>query len=514
MHHLRTSRILLALLAVCTAFPGIARAQFQDLLTRVPSDANTLIILNVEKIMQSPIAQKENWRARQESSFSAGLIILPPEASRFVMASQMDLDFFQPKWNVSLLDLRYEASMPQVAARRGGTVDNLGGREAAALPGDFYVVKFGERIVGFMSPAHRQDVARWVDRIYSENRSKAALSPYLTEAIGYAEEVGTPVIMALDLEHVVTLERIKQRLPELEALKDRDVDHEKLAKALSSVRGLTLGVTIGEKMTGALKVDFAEDVTMMKDYAKPLLLEALGNHGAMIDEFDSWQASVSGNRVMIQGELYDSGMRRVLSFLDAPPSLQPQPESSSSEQSEESLVKLSSQQYFKSVDTLLKDLRGKRGGSDFHTWGQVGLWFEKYARKIDELSVLNVDPELVDFGQYVSGQLRQGETAMKGIGARRGVRESNLAPANYGITGGTYGGVGYGGWGNYGGVYGGWWSGRTRNQALQDQQQERTRIGRQEKIRGNASANMIMQGLQQATGDMRRLMTEKYMVEF
>ena len=48
--------------------------------------------------------------------------------------------------------------------------------------------------------------------------------------------------------------------------------------------------------------------------------------------------------------------------------------------------------------------------------------------------------------------------------------------------------------------------------ALQGQQSAQIRT--QERIRGNTSANLIMQGLQAETGEIRRKMTQKYQVEF
>lgn len=68
--------------------------------------------------------------------------------------------------------------------------------------------------------------------------------------------------------------------------------------------------------------------------------------------------------------------------------------------------------------------RGKRKSTEFVTWGQVGGWFERYARKIDNLPILNVDPEMLDYGVFVADSLRQSETVMKGIGAKSGMRKT------------------------------------------------------------------------------------------
>ena len=175
-------------------------------------------------------------------------------------------------------------------------------------------------------------------------------------------------------------------------------------------------------------MDFEKDATILGDFAKPLLLESLARQGAMIEEFRDWQVKINGTQIQIGGTLYESGMRRIMSILDAPPSLQTAAQESmgSDEESKKKLMALATKQYFQSVVSLLDDLRGKRKSEDFVTWGQVGLWFEKYARKIDRMPILNVDPEMLDFGAFVADSLRQAEDAMKGIGARSGYRKTQL----------------------------------------------------------------------------------------
>ncbi|MGB3146551.1 MAG: DUF4339 domain-containing protein, partial [Paracoccaceae bacterium] len=46
------------------------------------------------------------------------------------------------------------------------------------------------------------------------------------------------------------------------------------------------------------------------------------------------------------------------------------------------------------------------------TMGQISVFFRNYARRIDRLPVLNVDPELVDFGRWTSTSLREGQIAV------------------------------------------------------------------------------------------------------
>ena len=357
---------LFACLALVQARP--TAAQLNDLVRRVPDRPNTVIVLDVEKVYSSPMSEKEQWRGKMLKAFESGMLMVPPTAARFVLASQLDLDAMQPIWEVALLNVSEEMSIPQFAQLRGGAVDVVSGESAAALPDDTYVIKFGPTVVGAMKPANRQSVGRWIESTRDANRRP--LTPYLEEAVGYVQDIGTPIIIALDLENALAPARIRARLGEMKCLEGKSVDLDKLSQALASVRGVTLGITLVEKRYGGLKIDFAEDVSMTADFAKPLLLEVLAYRGAMIDEFQDWTVNVTSKQISLKGVLEPSGMRRILSLLEPPHSPDYTPaKPSSGTQPEELTVALASQEYFKTIETMLEDLQGKRKSTEFVTWG-------------------------------------------------------------------------------------------------------------------------------------------------
>ena len=495
---------LFVLLAAAPARP--AAAQLGDLVRRVPDHPNALMVLDVAKIYGSPMSEKEEWPGKMLKAFESGMIMVPPTASQFVLASQLDLDAMQPIWEVALAKVSKEVSIPQFAQLRGGSVDVVAGQSAVALPDGTYAIKFGPAVVGGMKPANRQSVGRWIEA--SRDANRRPLPAYLEEAVGYVQDIGTPIIIALDLENAVAPALIRRRLGELKCLESKSVDLDKLSQALASVRGVTLGITLVERRYGGLKIDFSEDVSMTADFAKPLLLEVLAYRGAMIDEFNDWTVTVTSNQIQLKGVLEPSGLRRVLSLLEPPHSpdyVSTKP--SSGTDPEELAVALASQEYFKTISTLLDDLSGKRKSDEFVTWGQVALWFERYAKKIDNLPILNVDNELLDYGVFVADSLRQSQTAMKGIGAKSGYRQTQ-APNVQAYSGGAVAARG-----PYGGAYGYRYGYNPKLSMALDSQQD-AQIRTQERIQGNANAHFIMQGIDQATSAIRRSMTQKYKIEF
>ena len=194
------------------------------------------------------------------------------------------------------------------------------------------------------------------------------------------------------------------------------------------------------------------------------------------------------------------------------------------------------QQYFKSIERILKDLRGHKG--EARSIGQFGVWFNNYANKIDRLPILNVDEQMLQYGQYVTQQLRNASMVIKGHGVAKSVAEveaqANAQPFGgvigqaSGISGPSYesqnGGWAYGAYGRGLGTTAayGWaarqgaantayWAGRSQTrQAMQAQSTARMEL----KAQAGAQVQMIIEQLREAHSQMRVAMTQKYKVEF
>lgn len=491
-----------------------AYSQFEDLAKRVPSSANALTFVNVEKLLASPVAVKGKWAERRDTAFASGVSFLPPDTKQAILAMDVDLQTWVPLWEAALMELNHSPSIEKIVEMTGGTSDLIAGRRAVALPEDAYVIQFDKTSAALMAPANRQTVARWMRDL--DARKGLSLSPYLSEAYHFANEHGTPVIMALDLEDAITIDAIRDRLENSkEALAKLNLEVEPMAKMLSGIRGLTLGITFGDKPFGKIKVDFNENISISPEAAKGVLLHALGNHGAMIDEFADWKPAVKDKQVTLEGNLEASGLRRLSSLFDRPPSLKEhEPAKTSTPQTKEQKVLVASQNYFKRVTDLLDDLKQEQRGNPNYTMGQIGVWMNKYATKIDQLSVLNVDPELVDYGANVSDSLRAAYNQIRTGAARARTREVNTQMQyNYYSYGETYGytyrdgyyGGGVMPWGSYGTV------------AVPDQQaynHERTRARTEERIAAGSSARDIMGTINSSTGTIRRKMSQKYQADF
>lgn len=491
-----------------------ARAQFAELTKKIPATANVVAFVNVDKLMASPAAVKNDWASKLDTAFASGVSFLPPDGKAAVLAMEVDLQTWMPMWEAAVIDLNHSPDVRKIAEMTGGAVDTIEGLPVVALPSDAYLVKFDADTGAFMAPANRQAVARWLRQVQAKNDLN--VSGYLFEAYKFANDRGTPVVMAIDLEDAFPIGSIEAQLMQPEStefLKKLGVTVQQAARVISGVRGITLGITFADQPFGKVKIDFKEDINMTPEQAHMTMIHVFSNHGVMLNEFHEWKPAVTGTSISLEGFMTPSGMRRVGSLFNRPPQLKlPASAGEVVPKTDEEKMRDASVNYFHQMQDLLKDLKQSKTGAS--SMGSYGVWMNKYASKIDQLSVLNVDPELISYGSYVSDTLRQGYYAIRTGAARSRVREVNTPMQyDYYTRTNTYGYTYRDTW------FGGGMSpvGDSTTYAVPDQQayaHARAAVRTEERVASGNQARDLIQGIDKASGDIRRAMTTKYKVDF
>jgi len=473
-----------------------AAGQFEELAANVPSTANAIVLLDAQKLLASPLAQKEGWKEKYDEAFASGLVTIAPDTRRMILASQLDYDRMSPLWELAVADFAEARKVVDIARRTKGTIDKVNGLSAVVLSDDSMCVQLSPTRLGVMTPANRQTVARWVRD--SESRNQPVLSPYLTGTLTASQT--SQVVVAFDLEDAVPPELIKSKLAGCATLAGTNIDLEAATSALASLRGLVLEVAVTDSSAGRLMVHFSSDASVLAPFAKPLLLEVLGNMGAMIDDIQEWKVTTEPQRFTLSGPLSDSGRRRVLLLIDHPTAalIAANPQQAPANQSQSNKAAYATLQYFKAIEKIRDDLREK--AKDVKTFGQHALWLDNWARRIDRLPILDVDPEMLAFGNYTTARMRDASASLKGIGIRSGARSAQVYnDYSTTVTGyaGYYGGGGYSyynQWNNVGG--------------------QRRAIRAEEKAAGALSAREINAEMENETVKIRQAMTRKYQMNF
>src|ERR1700687_122079 len=133
------SRSSLAALAVFLAATGhVAADTFQDLLKRVPEQANALLVLDVDAIHNSALGRRENFAKKHENDYVSGVAAIPPTVSKMVVACQLDPTTLQHGWKIALAEVKKPVSVSQFMRREGGTKDEISGQEVVVSPRDSY----------------------------------------------------------------------------------------------------------------------------------------------------------------------------------------------------------------------------------------------------------------------------------------------------------------------------------------------------------------------------------------
>ncbi len=456
------SRTLFAAAITATCLIGTeAQAQVKDLIRHIPETANAVVLVDAKAIFSSPIAKAGNWQADREANFAAGMTSIPPLADSMVIAADLDTDLMRAKWEVAVAKMGAKnisdvnRKIGDYAKLLGGSVDQVGSVPAVRLVDDTFLLEFADGVLGAMAPGSRQAVGFWITR---PNRG---LSPYLTEALGDID-TKAHVVMALDLNHAFSADDLQRGMAKFESIKKSQVNPADLAKLMATIKGVQLEISFQDQVYGLLAFDFAEDAAIVSPIAKPLMLDLIGAYGVSIDEVDNWQAQVKGSRVSLLGTFTKSGLLRVSSLIHLPSAAlhriasgSPPPgeaaatgqPADSGKQSEVDLTK----KYFASVTMLEQNLRQKK--HSMQTLGQLAQWFDSYSGKIGNLPTLGVDPEMLQYGNYVATQLRNCCYALKGNGIQTVVAADNAAN-NSKVYGGALGNISQNNW-QSGGYYGG-----------------------------------------------------------
>lgn len=489
--------------------PSRAADNFQALIDRIPAEANAVVAVNAETLFQTPLAVREKWKEKHADEFATTAMMLPPDARRFVLASEIDLEVMTPDWEISVFELPKDPSLAAIAKRLGGQRDRLGAFDVVVTAGNAFVTRLAPGLFGVFTPSNRQAAGRWLQ---GTSRRPGQIVPYLRESVGYVEREEAQIVLGLDLADVVSEGEIQQRLEAADFVKQAQVDTRAAAAVLASLRGALLRIRVTDTIQARLQLDLAKDAQTLQPIAQPLVLAVLRNVGATIPEMKTWQAQVQGSSLVLEGDLSAEGMRRILSVVshntqDAVAATKP--ETPPPAVPEANVPLAASRRYYKAATELLQGLQKEATGAG--SLYDVALWMENYARRIDRLPTTNVDPDMVAYGRAVADKLREAVNAMHSASNSAQSRLQGAQPA----VRSTFGYIPTGRVVNYGGYLTRWYApfGYTQvdNTGVAQEQQK---ILQEETEKAQYAAQSAMADIRAATDRIGEAMVQRYGAEF
>lgn len=496
------SRFVLGSLAALPLMGQTTFASFSELSKKFPADTNAVVIINVEKLMNTPLAQKEGWREKWTNAFEAGPISIPPGTTRLIAGSRLQNDLQTAKWQMSLMDFSKQIAMPEIARAAAGTSDKLWDKAAVVSPSGTYFVQMEPTVLATVELTDRQAAVAWVRQAGASTGANSEFLKQLMKAGGTDGEV----TMALDLEDAFSAASIRKGL-EGDPLKlpaGTKIDPETLSQVLASIKNVTLGIDVSDKIHATVKATFGTGAGMLEPVAKPLASELLGRAGINVPEIADWKVSIEGDVVTMEGDLQRPGFRELISTVYVPSPAYTDAPSQGQYSEDPAVIGKTSQQYYRAISGILD-------GMTFDgTYGEAAAKATKEAQRIEKLPMLNVDPALTAWGAEVTTRMREISVMLRSD--RQTAQARQLAVQNPGNSGGYNGGYGGGGgWSSNGGS-GIYYSG---NGAAQDNAtRQRAQAVAEQKSASIKEASQIMGGLTAGRAKIRTDMTAKYKIQF
>lgn len=486
-------RIALAALVVFT-FASSARAvgPYDDLLKNVPNNTNTLVLIDAQGALASPIAKAEKW-AEKGRNDRGGLGFIPSDAEVVVIAADVNLNSLERACQIGLVKVSHNVpEMRDLAFQENGTMDEIAGRLAVLSPRNVYFTTVpGAKFVA-VYPADRQFTARYLKAIKAEKTGN--LSPYLASAVKKSD--GNAVTIAVDLEDVLDKTLLKITLgasPSVTKVKTADVNL--VAAFLAGTKGMTFNAKIGEAITGSFAIEFSGDPSDFKRTLPDLFREVLEGQGIAISGFGTWEPKFDGNTMTLTGPLSSGDLKRLISLF-AFPQLpgDPDPKIKGNEISVDM-----TKRYLQAVDTIVAETKALQKSPDYN---KMATWHDKAADQIDHLSRRGVDQIASDAAYATSRRLRAVAQSLRGVPIDKKALEGQ---EYYYYSGGGWGvGGGWFGWRPY-------WNGggylQTNIPEIQGQIAKLIADDEKERLAAWSDIARILQ-------DARRKLGDKYKMDF
>ena len=484
----RPFTLLAALLAIALA--SQVRASFQTLAERLPPATNALVAVNVDKILNSPLATQENWRQDIQARWDKQPLMIPPGADRVLTAAWVKMPAMESIWEISQIEMDKIPTADELAKAEGGYVDKVWDKIAACSPINAYFVPMDGRTLASLTPADRTEIVRWVRQ--TPKPGGQVTSEYIQEAVSALSDK-TDILMAIDLEAAFGLPRIRHFLANAEIQEIPPNQRDDVAAILSTLKGLTLEIRIDKDIHGKVTFHLDRDTDRLRLAAKPLTLEVLTAGGMRLDDLKEWTFAVSGKQVRAEGKLTRASLRQLLSVVQSPiPAATTTPKNPPNGQPTSDPA-VASQRYYKSICTMLDGVSAAASAKD------MAVWIRNASRRIDQLPILNVDPALVEWGALVGTKLKQAAAVM-------GVAQTQINSRVAGVQDPSYGGSYYDNNGYYVNNY--------DSVAVENANRQRRQVALEQRGQAQQQALTIVNSIAETRPKIRAEMTNKYKVEF
>ena len=395
---------------VVVAWTAVVRAQSPSaaIANKLPGGSNAVLSLDVEKFVNSAMGKANDLQAKLMSGYADRPLAVPATARRVAVGAAVHPFGLRSIWEAAVIEVSGTPRLEPMLRAQGGYLDKIEGRDAAWTPRDAYYVLLDDKTLAVARPAQRQLVRGWL-----LNKDKPAFAPYITSALVTAGDADG--IFVVDLDDAIGAPAIRYaygmgKLPSLEKIEGADTD--KLMQALASVRGMTLTMRVTDQIKAQWVIDFEQPVAELGAQAKPFVIDVMTAADLYEPGFENrWDFKVDGKRIVGTGTMELMGVNRLIGLLspinvgDVDASAKPAADGASPTggstgaqpaSDPQNRAAAASQAYYRAVSKKLDTIGVKPSPQ------QGAAWLVAQARQIEQLPLVDVDPDLADWGASVS----------------------------------------------------------------------------------------------------------------
>ena len=403
----RVAFLTLCLVGITFGLSGSAfAAESDDLLRWIPASSNSIAIVRVQKLLQSPHGRMQKWAQMHREMYTSGLISTPPGVEEIVRATEIRTAGAESAATFSLYRTTQEMAVRQIAERDGVPVDMIGELVAVRSLRGPYFVQLAPKLMGGVQPADRQVLSRWI-----RSAGKGPPAPgdnFLHLALTTDEH--EQVVIAVDMSDMLDPASVASWIGSLPR-SNGQVNVDELAVLFASIKGFRFSLDVTDKITSRLQLTFGRPVGPNGPGVEKCVLAWLDESGGRIEQLDAPVTTVKGNKVTMQTQIDEEGFRRVVSLIQAPHA-----EVGADlhvNLGEKGANGIATRNYFQAVNQLVDNLtKQNRKANDYN---KTALWHDNFARKIEGLPVSGVDPDVVAWGNGVVDHLRALANSLRGV---------------------------------------------------------------------------------------------------
>ncbi|MDB5388825.1 MAG: hypothetical protein JWM11_4471 [Planctomycetaceae bacterium] len=446
-------KTMFALIFAGCVFPNPSLAQgTTSLIKWLPDTSNSIAIVQVQDILKSQKATVEHWADKhgERTLFSPGMV--PPWVETLAVGSQVRLATSTREWSASVMAVPPQFSLEGLAHRENAHVEELAGHRAVHGQRDALFIDLGERVLGVMSPAHRQEAARWVRHAAQPGHG---LSEYLSEtALSSAQ-----IVMAIDLLDTFDVAAAHEFVGDQEILKTSKIPAAEIVELLKSLRGVHVSVTIDDAIDAKISLDFGKPVKIAPAILKSLAVSMIDDHGLHIAELEHAEpVNVGRSCELRMMGLSDESLRAILSLM-----VTVTPERSAKHESNVGKAGAkpaatpngafaevpeadATRHYLDAVNKIIGDL--EKSLIHVHNYILTATYHDNYAARIEHLPVAGVSTDVLEYGGRVSARLRGLAASLRGVAVTVNAQQGTLVYNTTVTPGASY--RRYGVWGGRG----------------------------------------------------------------